>query len=588
MAYIAKRKNKADEVTSYQVKWRLGGARDGEWQSERFDDEGSAEVFKAAVDDAGQQWPPGWVKGRGYIDQAAQVEERYLFRNYARESIRNRTGVEDHYRAAILKELETYILPTFGNCDVRSTEHFSKATVGAWVNQMSKTLVWRGSKRKPMSPKTLKNLHGLLSSILREATLEEPPLRARNPCELTRLPRVDDDGADDDEDGGEHMEFLTPEEVDGIASCCARDEDRRLVRFKYATGMRWGEVTALARRHLVTDDPGKPKVRIVRAWKRSPERGAYMGKPKSKRSRRTIRVSTAAWAELVEHGVNDLPSGALVFPGPNGGRLVYSTFYDRWQAAVALAKEKGLLPDWKAPTLHDLRHSHAAALLSAGHSLTYVQRRLGHESITTTSDRYGHLLPEADDAAMATIDRTLGDQGGQGELMDGEPVAPMPARPVHVVHCGSAVLGFWDREHADATAAGWAKDTGDPVRTETWSLEWWQRTVPSGSHLVRSETPGRVWLWELGPALYAADGTECAAGDGVHEPRGRWVWDWEPGYTEELSQRRAGWVDGQPVTEAAAWGLDRDAVQAAYAAARSDALRVCGMNPAAAGRRPVG
>jgi integrase len=559
------------------VKWNLGGSRSAPQQTERFTDEPSAEVFRDAVNANGQMWPPGWIKGKGYVDPTYSDEARFRFDAYARESIKNRTGVEDRYRDAILKELTTYILPTFGNCDVRSPEHFSKATVGAWVNQMVKTPVWRGSTHKPMSPKTLKNLHGLLSSILKEAVQEEPPLRDRNPCDLTNLPRLDEDGVDDDDDGGEHMEFLTPEEVEGIASCCVRPEDRCLIRVKYATGMRWGEISALARRHLVTDNPAKPRVRIVRAWKRSPERGWYTGKPKSKRSRRTIRVSPGAWADLTAHGVHSLPSSALIFPGPNGGRMIYSTFYDRWMLAVREAKKRGLLPDFKNPTLHDLRHSHAAALLSAGHSLTYVQRRLGHESITTTSDRYGHLLPEADDAAMETIDRSLG--GGPDDLGDDEPIAPMPHRSVQVIHLVERVLGFWSREHAETTAAGWAQDSGGPVRIETWSLEWWQRKVSGGTKEVRNGVPDRVWLWEVGPAVYAADGTEHAAGDGVHEPRGRWVWEFEPGFTGEPAERRAGWVMGQSVTEAAAWGLDRRAVQAAYAEARGDALRVCGLNP---------
>ncbi|WP_432103290.1 hypothetical protein [Streptomyces sp. bgisy091] len=51
MAYIAERKNRAGEVTSYQVKWRPAG-------TERFDDEPSAEGFRDAGNEAGRQWPP--------------------------------------------------------------------------------------------------------------------------------------------------------------------------------------------------------------------------------------------------------------------------------------------------------------------------------------------------------------------------------------------------------------------------------------------------------------------------------------------------------------------------------------------------
>ncbi|WP_432001534.1 tyrosine-type recombinase/integrase [Streptomyces sioyaensis] len=592
MAYVKARQNAQGRITSFQVKWRLGGGRSAPQQVERFDDEESAEVFKDAVNEAGQQWPPGWVKGQGYIDPAAdQVDdERYRFANFARESIKNRTAVEDRYRDAILKEAETYLFPTFGTCDIRSTEHFSKATISAWQNAMCETMVWRGSKRKKMSPKTVKNLRGLLSSILDEAVKHEPPLRQRNPCELVRLPRTDADGDEDGDDGGggEELLFLTPEEVEAIAAHMPVESSGDLVRVKYATGARWGEITAVARRHLqpehVSTD-GKPRMRIARAWKRSKEKGWYLGKPKSKRSRRTLRVDAVTWDLMTKRGFLDLKPNDLIFAGPNGGRLTYSTFYDHWQIAVSRAKQAGVLPEWKQPTPHDLRHSHAASLLSAGHSLTYVQRRLGHESITTTSDRYGHLLPEADDAAMATIERSLG--GGEPEECDTEPVAPMPHRPVHAVHLGEKLLGFWSRELAEQTATGWAHDAGGAVRMETWSLEWWQRQVPRGVAAVRSSVPDRVWVWSVGPVRYAADGTELSAGPGAHEVSGRWLWEFERGYTDEPAQSRTGWVAGEPVTEAAAWGLDRAAVEEAYGQARTDALRVCGLNPVATSSAPV-
>jgi len=41
--------------------------------------------------------------------------------------------------------------------------------------------------------------------------------------------------------------------------------------------------------------------------------------------------------------------------------------------------------------LHSLRHTAAAAWLSTGQPLMYVQRQLGHAQITTTERLYGHL-----------------------------------------------------------------------------------------------------------------------------------------------------------------------------------------------------
>ncbi|WP_067233903.1 tyrosine-type recombinase/integrase [Streptomyces longwoodensis] len=589
MASVVERRNKAGEVTSYQVKWRLGGAAKGAWQTERFDDPVSAEVFKQAVDEAGQHWPAGWIKGKGYVDEAAVGEEelRYRFDNYARQSIELRTGASDKYKADCLRELETYILPTFGHCDVRSPEHFSKATVSAWVLQMAGTKVWRGSKHKPMSPKTLKNLHGLLSSILRDAVQAEPPLRQRNPCELTALPRTDDDGIDDDD--GEDIEFLEPDEVAGIVSKLTQPQDRIFVRLTYATGMRWGEVTALARRHARCGKPGQYELRVARAWKKGKKgEGFYLGPPKTRAGRRTVEISESVWNELFDLGLTSMADDDLLFQGPTGGRLVYSTFYEKWIRAVEKAKTEGLLPEWKQPTFHDLRHSHAAALISAGHPLTLVQRRLGHESIKTTSDTYGHLLRGAHEEALLTIDQALGLGGGGGvrdEVLEHVPVRD-PGRTLYVAHVGGNMLGFWDAGHAEELAERWARERGGAVHVERMTTDWWIRTTggqtgaDNGLRRVRSELPARAYIWQAGPALYAADGSETVTDPGVHEVRGGWAWDFEESYTQEPAHSSAQWLRGPAAeTEARAWGPDAEAVRAAYASARANALRICSLHP---------
>ena len=48
----------------------------------------------------------------------------------------------------------------------------------------------------------------------------------------------------------------------------------------------------------------------------------------------------------------------------------------------------------KRPRVHDLRHTHASWMIAAGVDLFILQRRLGHESITTTTETYAHLLPD--------------------------------------------------------------------------------------------------------------------------------------------------------------------------------------------------
>ena len=66
MAQIVRRP-RSDGGVTWQVKWRLGGTRDGAWQAESFTHEARALAFKADVEDAEHFWPDGWVKGEGYV-----------------------------------------------------------------------------------------------------------------------------------------------------------------------------------------------------------------------------------------------------------------------------------------------------------------------------------------------------------------------------------------------------------------------------------------------------------------------------------------------------------------------------------------
>jgi len=73
-----------------------------------------------------------------------------------------------------------------------------------------------------------------------------------------------------------------------------------------------------------------------------------------------------------------------------------------WKPAITAA---GLPAD---TTFHDLRHGFASTALAEGVPISEVSRWLGHKSITTTVDLYGHLVPEATGRARDALDGAFG------------------------------------------------------------------------------------------------------------------------------------------------------------------------------------
>ncbi|MGK5497264.1 tyrosine-type recombinase/integrase [Streptomyces sp. URMC 125] len=58
--------------------------------------------------------------------------------------------------------------------------------------------------------------------------------------------------------------------------------------------------------------------------------------------------------------------------------------------------------------MHDLRHTLASWLIGRRIPLPAIRVLLGHESIQTTVDRYGHLVRELDDQIAAAVEAAMG------------------------------------------------------------------------------------------------------------------------------------------------------------------------------------
>lgn len=96
---------------------------------------------------------------------------------------------------------------------------------------------------------------------------------------------------------------------------------------------------------------------------------------------------------ILSAALSEAADRKLVPGNPAKGMLRNDVFH-KHTGAPALRACAAVLP--VAPRIYDLRHTHASWLIQSAVALTAIQRRLGHESIKTTSDVYGHLADEAD------------------------------------------------------------------------------------------------------------------------------------------------------------------------------------------------
>ncbi|MGH3218637.1 MAG: tyrosine-type recombinase/integrase [Streptosporangiaceae bacterium] len=174
--------------------------------------------------------------------------------------------------------------------------------------------------------------------------------------------------------------YLTHAQVLALASEAGRW--RLLVLLLAYTGLRWGEATAL---RVCDIDFDRRRVDVRRAFSDVGGR-VVLGTPKSHQSR-TVPLPRFLATDLAA-AVDGKRPDELVFTMPGGTVMRLSN----WRRATFVpARARARLSN--RFRIHDLRHSAASLMIQAGYPPKMLQEILGHASITTTLDLYGHLYP---------------------------------------------------------------------------------------------------------------------------------------------------------------------------------------------------
>lgn len=398
MATKANPHKRSDGSIAWRVRFRL--SKDTNPVNETFDDQDEALRFAALVDKVGGV---AARKARNAADVGLGASLDTGFERYVKKI---GTRVQDDTIDKYKRNWARYIQPAFGPWPMDAIE---REAVEEWIGELRQTETLKSKKDRLdnpdldpdyLAPKTIRNIHGLLSSVLKNEVV-----RGRLGINVAY-------GIDLPAKKKKREAVFLSENDYAVLISKVIEEWQPLIALLAGTGLRWSEATALRPVDLDLSGPS-PVVRVTRAWKRrGPGKPWHIGPPKTEQSTRTVALSKSV-CRLLVGAVEGVASDALIFTGPRGGRLTGEWFHERvWSPAVNAAK---LVP---APVIHDLRHSHASWLIMRGVPLTVIQRRLGHSSIKVTSDIYGSLSPDAWTMAAAATEAAM--SGGHPVIEDAD------------------------------------------------------------------------------------------------------------------------------------------------------------------------
>lgn len=245
----------------------------------------------------------------------------------------------------------------------------------------------------PLSPKSIKNVHGVLHRALKQA-VEIGYIRF-NPADACKLPRI----------VKAEIKPLDEAQIDAFLKEIKGHRFEVLFTVTLFTGLREGEVLGL-KWDCVDFKAGT--IRIDKQLQREKKKGGqYVFAPLKNDKARTI--TPAPWVikllrqyrnTQLEHRFKAAElweESGLVFTDALGHHLAIHTVYKDFKRIVAAIG----CPDAR---VHDLRHSYAVAAIRAGDDIKTVQGNLGHATAAFTLDVYGHVTEQMQQASAERME----------------------------------------------------------------------------------------------------------------------------------------------------------------------------------------
>ena len=236
---------------------------------------------------------------------------------------------------------------------------------------------------KPLSAKTIKNVHGVFHKALQQA-VEIGYIRF-NPSDACKLPRIEK----------KEIKPLDETQISTFLSAIKGHRYESLYTITLFTGLREGEALGLKWDCV---DFQKGTILIDKQLQREKKKGGkYIFAPLKNDKARTI--TPAPWVmQLLKRrravqiedrfrAAEYWEDSGLVFTDVIGHHLAIHTVYKDFKKIAASIG----IPEAR---VHDLRHSYAVASIRAGDDIKTVQGNLGHATASFTLDVYGHVTEQ--------------------------------------------------------------------------------------------------------------------------------------------------------------------------------------------------
>jgi len=282
--------------------------------------------------------------------------------------------------------IKNHIVPALGAVKLQK---LNPHTVQGFYNALQRD--------KGLSAKTIKNLHGVLHSALKQA-MTVGYIR-QNPADNATLPRCD----------RPEIQTLPEDVLPVFLEAIAGHEFEAVFFTSVFTGMRKGEVLGLSW-DCVDFDRGTLFVKRQLQKKNGSNGGYVLITPKNNKPR-TITPAPTVMRQLRARSVQQkrdrLRAGPawsnpdnMVFTDALGKHLIPNTVYDHFKRIVA----KIGYPELR---FHDLRHTYAVNALRGGDDIKSVQDNLGHHTAAFTLDTYGHVTDQMKRDSAARMERII-------------------------------------------------------------------------------------------------------------------------------------------------------------------------------------